>query len=238
MIQTKAQLISKKYLVSDVALLTFSVEQGELAFSPGQYVILTIPTLPSSVKRLYSFASGSQSTKSFELLVKLVPDGAASSFLSKMSVGASLDVAGPAGLFLERQTERRKIYLATGTGFAPIRSFLKSRSPQLVNGELFWGFRTLSETYLLDELLSLKGASSHFSFRYCLSQQDSLDSIPADLLHYYRLGRINKVLEEIIPSIVPTDEYYLCGSRTVIESLRSLLLSRGVSKDCLFFEKY
>ena len=66
----------------------------------------------------------------------------------------------------------------------------------------------------------------------------SFDSIPAELLHYFRSGHIDAVLNSQIPTINPNDEYYLCGSRTVIESILTLLLSKGVQKENLFFEKY
>jgi NAD(P)H-flavin reductase len=128
--------------------------------------------------------------------------------------------------------------MATGTGFAPIRSFLLSSAPGSINGALFWGLKDLSETYLIDELIDLERSNPLFSFSYCLSQQHSFDSIPAHLLHYYRSGHIDAVWQIVMPTLNPTDEYYLCGSRTVIESLRLLLLSKGVSKDKLFFEKY
>jgi len=103
---------------------------------------------------------------------------------------------------------------------------------------LFWGLRDLSELYLFDELLALKRTSPSFSFTYCLSQQSEFEVFPAELLQYFRTGHIDAVWGAQMATIVPDDEYYLCGSRIVIESLRTLLLSKGISKDKLFFEKY
>jgi len=222
----------------DVFHLCFYVEGAGFEFRPGQYVILTVPSSPTPLKRLYSFAGINNNKNLFELLIKLVPGGAASEYVRKLSIGDVVDVSGPAGLFTQKETPLRKIYMATGTGFAPIRSFLNSWPSTSLNSVLFWGLKDLSETYMFNELLSLKNISPVFSFYYCLSQQPSFDIIPADLLHYYRSGHIDVVWASIMPSIDPKDEYYLCGSRTVIESLRPLLLSKGVPKDNLFFEKY
>lgn len=238
MIQTTAFLISKKEVSHEVYHLFFYVPGEGLSFSPGQYAILSIPSSPNPVKRLYSFAGSNSNKNVFELLVKLVPGGVASEYIRSLQVGDTTAVSGPAGLFTEQKTSFNKIYMATGTGFAPIRSFLSSHlfNPPAIS--LYWGLRDVSESCLFDELLSMKKLTPSFSFWYCLSQQASFNSIPADLLQYFRMGHIDAVWSSQKLAINPSDEYYLCGSRTVIESLRLLLLTRGVSKDKLFFEKY
>jgi ferredoxin-NADP reductase len=239
MINTKATLIEKKPLAAEVFHLFFTLEEGvELEYTAGQYGILTIPSSPTPTKRLYSFAGSSGNKRGFELLVKLVPGGAASEFLRGLSVGGKIDISGPAGLFALQKTFARKIYMVTGTGFAPIRSFLASGSPHAQNSSLFWGMRDFSEAYMMDELLSLKKQFESFSFFYCLSQQKTLESIPAELRNFFRMGHIDTVWMAEAPVVEADNEYYLCGSRTVIESLRTLLLSKGVDKSRLFFEKY
>lgn len=236
--QAKAFLISKKMVSLDVYHLFFYVGGDGLEFNPGQYVILSIPNSPSPLKRLYSFAGSNKDKNVFELLIKLVPDGKASEYIKGLHVGDSLDVSGPAGLFAEQKTDIEKVYMVTGTGFAPIRSILSSIPRRSFNTSLFWGLKNMSETYMFEELYEYKAHNPSFSFYYCLSQQTSFDAIPANLLHYYRPGHIDAVWAAVTPTINPNSEYYLCGSRTVIESLRLLLLSRGVLKEKLYFEKY
>ena len=167
-----------------------------------------------------------------------MPGGVASEYIKNIHVGDMISVAGPAGLFLEKKTPFKKMYMATGTGFAPIRSFIHSRSEKNVESVLFWGLKDLSEICLFDELLSVKNTQPSFSFYFCFSRQASFNGIPADLLQYFRMGHIDSVWSKEQPLIDPADEYYLCGSRMVIESLRTLLLSKGVIKDKLIFEKY
>lgn len=236
--QVKAFLFSKKTVSHDVYHLYFHVPDGGFEFNPGQYAILTIPSSPTPLKRLYSFAGTNSNKNTFELLIKLIPGGAASEYIQNLKLGDSIDVSGPAGLFSLQKTGTKKIYMTTGTGFAPIRSFLMSDISKIGNSVLFWGLKDISEIYLFDELLSLKSSSPSFSFFYCLSQQPSLNIIPADLLHYFRMGHIDAVWSSLMASVDLNDEYYLCGSRLVIESLRLILLSRGVPKNKLFFEKY
>jgi len=238
MIQTQATLTSKISLASDVCRFVFSVADSLFSYVPGQYVILTIPHPSGPVKRLYSLAGNSSEKNTFELIIKLVEGGAASGYLTSLAIGDSVEIAGPAGLFKEQPTTFRKIYMATGTGIAPIRSFLLSKDEKSVNSVLYWGMRNTSEAYLMDELIRIRKSALFFDFYYCLSQQSPLVSIPADLLQYFRTGHIDAVWDKRTTPPNPDDEYYLCGSRIVIESLRLHLLSQGISKEKLFFEKY
>lgn len=234
----KAFLLSKKIVSPDVFHLFFCYEGENLSYIPGQYIILTIPSSPTPLKRLYSLAGSNKNNNEFELIIKLVPDGAASEYIKTLNVGDAVDITGPAGLFAEQGTNNQKIFMTTGTGFAPIRSFLHSTNLSSAPRTLYWGLKNLSEVYLFEELLRLEAEASNFHFTYCLSQQPSLTTIPAHLQHYFRSGHIDVVWSAQNTPINPHDEFYLCGSRIVIETLRTLLLSRGVSKDKLFAEKY
>ena len=54
---------------------------------------------------------------------------------------------------------------------------------------------------------------------------------------YFVLGRINKALEPVLKSLGTVD-FYLCGGRQVVESLKNYLLDFGVPSENLFFEKF
>lgn len=236
--QIRATLISKKFLTGDVCHLFFSFDDDTFIFVPGQYAILHVPSNPSPLKRLYSFAGTNTMRNKFDLLIKLVPGGVASEYIRSLKVGDMIDVTGPAGLFKLQNSEKRKIFMATGTGIAPIRSFLSVKSPQTLNSILFWGLKDFEGSYMMDEFLTLKNTHPSFMFYYCLSQQASFDKIPPELQDHFKAGHIDTVWGSVVSTISPHDEYYLCGSRTVIESLRILLLSKGVEKGNLYFEKY
>jgi ferredoxin-NADP reductase len=222
----------------DVCHLFFSFDDDIFTFVPGQYAILNVPSNPSPLKRLYSFAGTNTIKNKFDFLIKIVPGGVASEYIRTLEVGDEVDVTGPAGLFKLQNNEKRKIFMATGTGIAPIRSFLSAKSPQALNSILFWGLKNFEGSYMMDELLTLKNTHPDFMFYYCLSQQVSFETIPPLLQDHFKAGHIDAAWEGVVSSISPNDEYYLCGSRTVIESLRVLLLTKGVEKGNLYFEKY
>lgn len=116
-------LQQKKQLTKDTFLFKFKLkEPKEINFKPGQYLILKI----NDKSRLYSIASPDYSKKSFELVVEIVVDGLGSEYLKNLRIGDQTIFQGPSGLFTIKKTIRPKIFLATGTGIAPIRSMIKS----------------------------------------------------------------------------------------------------------------
>lgn len=233
-----ASLSSKQFVTSDVCRLVFSFDDPKFTYSPGQYLILSIPTTTTPLKRLYSFAGSNTTKGSFELLIKIVPGGVASEYVRSLKTDDKVEVSGPAGLFILQNNNKRKVYMVTGTGIAPIRSFLFSGGPCALNSILFWGLKDVASSYLTDELFNLKTTHPGFNYYYCFSQQSAFEGVPPLQLGHFKSGHVDSVWRTVVPVVLPGDEYYLCGSRTVIESLRTLLLSLGVERGGLFFEKY
>jgi len=236
----QATLVKKTQLPDHVFFLSFHIADSSLSFTPGQYIIMDVPQANSSpIKRLYSIASSNRQIADFDLLIKCVPGGIASTYINNLTPNETVSFTGPAGLFGYKQTATPKVFMTTGTGFAPIRSILSSFSPDDgVKKTLLWGMPTIKSVYLFDELRAFEKKLPSFSFFYCLSRETDLSTIPAELLHYFRLGRIDKVLFEFNNEKMMKNEYYFCGSREVVESLRLLFLSKNIDPNQLRFEKY
>lgn len=244
MIQTfNIKLTNKIQLTSDVYLFCFDfIEPKEIAFSSGQYLILQIPQSQSSINRIYSIASSNKEKTSFELLIKIIPDGRASEYLKNLVIGAILTCQGPAGMFTFKDNnnfEKKRVFFATGTGFAPMRSMLLSNLNLLDKAEfvLFWGLPNVSEVYLLNELKNLSLKYPKFKFHICLSREQDLNKIKEEDRKYFVLGHVNQGFESCIKNIENCD-FYLCGSRVVIDSLKQYLLEKGAKPEEIYFEKY
>lgn len=235
-----ATLTNKALLPGNVDLLRFTLRSGEtLRFVAGQYVILTVPHEVMPVKRLYSIASGPQDETSFELIIKRVPGGIASRYIETFHEGQHIEFQGPAGLFSLKDTPRDKVFLTTGTGIAPIRSFLRSPLPANQKLHLFWGLPTLQELYLFDELKGLAQTNPNLTVTICLSREQSLESVKPEDRGYFSLGHIHECVEPLITKSPPgTLEYYICGRREVVESVRQHLYDRHADKESVVFERY
>lgn len=221
-------------------LITLRMEGAPLAFLPGQYVIIFVPQDGKLLRRLYSVASASQNSSTIDLFIKVVSGGAGSTYLTTLAPGARVSGMGPAGMFKLRDNKLAKVFMTTGTGFAPVRSFLLSQqAPPVAPWLALWGEQTHTEISFFHELQSLEATLKDFRFYYCLSREPSLELIPAQFRNYSRLGRITKVFDELKGSYdLPQTEFYLCGSRLVVEGLREYLSSIGVTKENIIFEKY
>ena len=92
------------------------------------------------VTRPYSIASPPSNRCAIELLFNLVPGGPGSTFLFSLQSGDPVSFRGPAGTFVLRDyPDRRLLFVATGTGIAPIRSMLHARLPSPYAGHTHLG---------------------------------------------------------------------------------------------------
>ncbi len=239
-------LIFKTLLTADVMLLKFGLDEpAEIVFIPGQYLILFVPQPAGDpARRLFSIASSPREKNSFELLAKIIPGGVASEFFVKLQPDEKVMFQGPAGRFFLQDDLNSKIFLATGTGLAPIRSILHSfvgvgssdpNHDTPLPYVLFWGLPAFKDVYFLEELKNLAQKNPTFSFTICLSREQSLDAIPEADRKYFSLGRITTPLTS---KPWQSGDYYLCGNRDIVESLKTYLTEQGVEKPHLFFEKF
>lgn len=151
---SKINLIEK--LSPDVLKITFRFPPNqEFTFLPGQYVNI----IKGPIKRSYSIANAVGEKGSLELFIKNYNGGQLSKYwFSEAKVNDLLRIEGPKGTFFLRNLEAvdKLIFLATGTGIAPIRSILESIGPEIMASfkiYLFWGVRSYEDLFWTPELL-------------------------------------------------------------------------------------
>jgi NAD(P)H-flavin reductase len=229
----KTKLNEKKLLVNNIYSFSFSVTAPqELNFIAGQYLMLKVPKDASYVSRLYSIASTPKSKNKFELIVEIVPNGLGSTYLDSIAIGQEVEFMGPGGVFFVKKPEKKKIFLVTGTGIAPVRSMLLNG---MENYELFWGLKTYRDVYLLEDI-------KPFNPTICLSREENLDQVPEADKKYFALGHVDACFEKKFNNLSADQlnemEFYLCGGRHVVESLRIGLLAKNVLRENILFEKF
>lgn len=251
------KLKQKKKIAPDTWWFDFLlIKPRQINFTAGQYLVLKV----KGKSRLYSIATPEYVKDRVGFLVKLIPDGLASTYLDSLKVGEKVSFQGPAGLFRLKNNERDKIFLVTGTGIAPIRSMILSQkskvptSPRLrgagksQKSYLFWGMKKKEDLCFVEEFEKLSKDHPNFKFFICLSREKNLDRLDPD---YFRLGRVNPNLADFLHSqsklqvtgyklqdFINHFEYYLCGAPPVVDSLKKFLLDLGVKKENIYFEKF
>jgi ferredoxin-NADP reductase len=167
-----------------------------------------------------------------------VPGGVASNYLSGVDTGQHIEVEGPAGVFNLKNTAFDKIFLVTGTGIAPIRSFLLSHPSHTQPFFLFWGMPTLKSLYLFNELRGLAERDPLFRFFICLSRESDLSRVEEAERKYFSLGHIDAVLQKTLPPGTGGREYYVCGGRDMVEAMRVFLYNQNIDRSLIYFERY
>jgi NAD(P)H-flavin reductase len=224
MLQTfSAQVARVDDLTHDVRVTRLELrEPREIRFQAGQFVSFEVRKhgLPFPVTRPYSIASPPSQPHAVELLFNLVPGGPGSSFLFSLQPGDPVNFRGPAGTFVLRDyPDRRLLFVATGTGIAPVRSMIHSRLPSRTPVTLIWGLRHERDLYYQDELEALSAQHPEFSWAITLSQPS-----PA---WTGAVGRVQSIVERLTTNVDDL-AVYVCGSKAMIDSVTALIRSRGI----------
>lgn len=241
-----SQIIAKTQHTHDILTLTFRITNNEpLVFEAGQYLIMHVPQEGKpAARRLFSIVTPAENTKEFELLIELVPNGLASEYVKNSQVGEELFFQGPAGLFTLRNNNHDKVFLVTGTGIAPVFSMMDHHLPLNLDIpiKLLWGMPKAEDLYLVERLQSIQKQYPNFSFQICLSREEDLAVVSEQYRQHCVKGRVTAGFETLFSgenaAFLAQTEFYLCGGRDVVESLRQFVMDKGVPKERIILEKF
>lgn len=187
-------------------------------YYPGQYVDVIGP---QGVRRSYSVANAPAANQPLELHVRQVAGGAMSHYwFEQAKPNDLLRLNGPLGTFFLREVAGMDlVFLATGTGIAPVKAMLEGLAslasearPRAVT--VYWGGRVSADLYWQPTV-----AGVELSFVPVLSKAD------ADW-HGAR-GHVQQVLLATGGSLAVT-AVYACGSNAMIHSAQAALLAAGL----------
>ena len=188
-----------------------------LRFLPGQYVDI----LAHGLRRSYSLANAPRADALLELIVKHYPGGQLSDYwFNRAREGDLLRLEGPFGTFFLRDAAPTNIvFLATGTGIAPVKALLEEIAVDPARAgrhriAVFWGNRK-AESFCWDPAV----LGLDIGFHHILSG-DGED---------WQGSRGYVQDAAIRHGIDPADTMvYACGSDAMIASARAMLLALGL----------
>jgi len=206
------------------AVFELQLERSGLPFVPGDCMALF--GADGRVSRPYSIASGTTEPL-LRFLIRRMPGGEVSDYLSGLEPGQAVRVSAPFGWFRPGALAHQRpfVFLATGTGVAPFRSFLRSEAA-VQPAAFLYGVRYAADLVDADWLRQHGGA------RFAVSREA--------VAGCYQ-GRITGLLDQ-----VPLDsrhDYYLCGLDTMIDEVTAWLEQRGIPidrihRECFFNAAY
>jgi ferredoxin-NADP reductase len=247
--------LTRRLLLSEPAAcfhLEFTVEDLErFDFQPGQFAsLVALDAAGKQQTRAYSIASAPRANQ-FDLCVNRVDGGFFSNLLCDLEVGDSVQFHGPHGLFLLRAPLTDSIFIATGTGIAPMRGFVEYLFPEdgedRSQGRNFWlvyGTRYPSELYYEDYFEKVAASRPNFFYHKTLSRaengwlglrgyvQEHVEQIAAD--H----ARQSAVDPRPIDGATYNIHAYICGLNEMVSANRDSLKGLGWERKQIIFERY
>jgi CDP-4-dehydro-6-deoxyglucose reductase len=190
----------------------------EFNYLAGQYIDVIGP---NGLRRSYSVANAPASSKQLELHIRAVQGGAMSNYwFHHAQINDLVRINGPLGSFFTRPVAGlHLVFLATGTGIAPVKAMLEqlssaSASDQPLSITVYWGGREPQDLYAdpsqwnieMRYVPVLSRPTDGWTHTHCYVQK-------AFLSHAHDLN--NTVV-------------YACGSDAMIQSARVELIQAGL----------
>ena len=227
----RARLVESREIGPEVRHFRFDVpEMDELEFTPGQFVSFNETVLGRSVTRAYSVCSAPDGNR-FELCLNRVRDGLFSPWLFEMAPGGTVEMSGPLGFFVPKQPFSDCVLIATGTGVAPFRAFLRW-APVVESGRqitLLFGARYPLGLVYRNEFQALASERPGFRFLPSITRPDSE--------YRGRIGWVQQHLDEALGDRLDLD-VYICGLREMVDSVRAILKEKGFARTQIRYERY
>ena len=204
----------------DVAIVRLQLPANErLQYLAGQYIELI---LKDGTRRSYSMAGAPHAAEQLELHIRHMPGGRFTDALFEVSqpsvkVRDILRFEGPMGTFFLREDHDRPIvFVASGTGFAPIKAIVEHAQHKSIRRPmtLYWGGRRPRDLYL--DALCREWAQTLPHFRYVPVVSDAL---PEDAWTG-RTGFVHHAVMQDHPDLSGM-QVYACGAPVVIDSARA-----------------
>jgi CDP-4-dehydro-6-deoxyglucose reductase len=220
----------------DVMILKLQVPAADLIqYKAGQYVDFL---LRDGSKRSYSMANAPHTVTPespyIELHLRHMKGGVFTEHVfNTMKEKEIQRIEGPQGSFFLRRSEKPMIFLASGTGFAPIKALLEemmeSGNKRLVH--FYWGARRPHDLYLNDWVLEATKLMPNLHYVPVVSDATLDDAWTG------RTGFVHLSVLQDLPQL-SNYQVYACGAPIVIESARADFSKHGLAEEEFFADSF
>jgi CDP-4-dehydro-6-deoxyglucose reductase len=223
-----SRIVSIERLAPDIVRVMLKTPPASpMQFLPGQYIDVIV----KGVRRSYSLANAPRTDGLLELIIKRYKGGVLSAYwFEHAKANDLLRIEGPFGtFFLREQAPTNIVFLATGTGIAPVKALLEelAADPERAAQHrltVFWGNRE-AESFCWDPV----GLGLDVGVHHLLSGPDTRWSAARGYVH-----------DAAIHQGINFDDtaVYACGSNAMITSARAALLALGLPAKRFFSDAF
>lgn len=228
---------SKKLLNEDVLEVVLRTPAAStLAFLAGQHVSVIGP---NGLRRSYSIANAPRQDGKIHLQIKKVEGGVFSAlWFDQMAVNDLLRMEGPLGSFFVRSKPvKNLVFLATGTGIAPVKAMLEQLAARgheeavFSSLHVFFGGRSPQDLYWAPD----ENLLSNLNLTFCpvVSRPDETWQGETGHVQHAFLKYIAKQDLNLSETAV-----YACGSDAMIHSAKQALVQAGLPSQQFYSDAF
>lgn len=216
----------------DVMVIKLKLPASErLQFLAGQYIDIL---LKDQKPRSFSLANAPHNDEFLELHIRNIAGGAFTEHVfNAMKERDILRFKGPLGtFFLREDSDKPIIFVASGTGFAPIKAIIEHALYIGIKRPMhfYWGARRLSDLYMLD--MAKQWEAQGIAFTPVLSEAAPEDEWSG------RTGFVHLAVMEDYSNL-SAYEVYACGAPVVVEAAHTdFTTTRGLPNESFFSDAF
>ena len=225
-------------LTHDIKQFRFDlVEPDRMDFVPGQYIQLLSPVYKKGIEevyRAYSISSDPQRADSIETIIRLVPGGICTTYCFEyLKVGDEVRLNGPYGDFRLSDTDAPIVFIAGGSGMAPIKCILHfmKNTDNKRKATYYFGANKVEELFLLDEMRQFEKELADFTFMPVVVADPDGEDWTGER------GLVTDAVQRKVTN-APQCEAYLCGSPGMIDASIKVLTDLGMKEESVFYDKF
>lgn len=214
-----ARVLEVQHPSADVAIVQLQVPAAAgLQFKAGQYVDVL---LKDGARRSYSLANVPNAEGLLELHIRRMEGGRFSPHAyDKLKTRDLLRIQGPYGTFVLHQGTAPMVLLASGTGYAPIASLLRTHGEAIAQrgAVLYWGGRRWGDLYAVESVAAWETQFPGLRLVPVLSEPEADWQGRTGFVH-------TAVLQDL--SDLSGHEVYACGNPLMIDAARAAFTTQA-----------
>lgn len=227
-----ARVAKKEQLAHDVIALHLQLPASEhLQFKAGQYIEFI---LKDGKRRAFSIANAQHDSEFLQLHIRVIPGGVFSEYVAtELQEKAILRIEAPFGnFFLREDSQKPIIFVAGGTGFAPVKGIIEHMLFNNIQRDivLYRGARQLKDLYMHDLCEKWAEMMPNITYIPVISELENNDW----------QGRTGLVHEAVLADIKDLSGYqaYVCGAPGMCEAAHTSFVQQGLLADEFFSDAF
>lgn len=224
------EIVQHAFINRDANVLLLKIKtQQSLTVHPWQYVSFVFSDENGEFRRSYSIVKVKWNIYTF--LIRIQKPSRWGSILESKNVWDTLNIAWVFWDFALQPTEKRKVFIGTGTGLAPLFHMLLSSTRK--DNILLFGSKNLNDTFYLEELANLESVKQVYVY---LSREENVPEPMGKIVFVQWRMDFDTFFKEHSEYADEHTEFYLCGNPHVVQDAEAYL--QGKKYLNIFSEKF